>query len=66
LELIEATEESVIIRTEIYDRRPLNRWSDQRVTLLGTQVVYPSNRQSSRGRTIDDKGKILTRMLAVE
>jgi hypothetical protein len=38
LELIEATEESVIIRTEIYDRRPLNRWSEQRVTLLGTQV----------------------------
>ena len=33
--VIEATEEAGILQTDIYDRKPLRRWSEGRVTLLG-------------------------------
>jgi hypothetical protein len=69
LQLIEATEESVIIRTEIYDRRPLKQWSEQRVTLVYAACSTeqpPEQPWTNSGRIIDAKGKILTRRLAVE
>jgi len=34
-EVIESTNQSCIIRTDIYDHDPLTRWSEGRVTLLG-------------------------------
>ena len=33
--LIEATDEAAILRNDIYDREPLKRWTEGRVTLLG-------------------------------
>ncbi len=33
--VIRATEEAKILRNDIYDREPLKRWGDGRVTLLG-------------------------------
>ena len=34
-QIIEATAESAILRTEIYDRPPSERWGEGRVTLIG-------------------------------
>ncbi len=62
-ELIEATEESVIIRTEIYDRPPLKRWSHERVTLLG-DAAHPMTPDLGQGgcQALEDAA-ILTRCL---
>jgi 2-polyprenyl-6-methoxyphenol hydroxylase-like FAD-dependent oxidoreductase len=35
LDVIEATEESAVLRTDIHDRPPVKRWGTGRVTLLG-------------------------------
>ncbi len=40
-EIIEATQDDTIICTDIYDRKPLRRWSYGRVTLLG-DAAHPS------------------------
>lgn len=40
-EVVEATDDTTIVCTEIYDRRPLARWSYGRVTLLG-DAAHPS------------------------
>ena len=40
-EIIEATQDDTIICTDIYDRKPLGRWSYGRVTLLG-DAAHPS------------------------
>jgi len=67
LKLIEATEESVIIRTEIYDRRRLKALERAESDTAGRRSFFiRATGQSSRGRIIDDKGRILTRRLAVE
>ena len=63
LELIEATEEKVIIRTEIYDRPPLERWGEQRVTLLG-DAAHPMTPDLGQGacQALEDAA-VLTRCL---
>jgi 2-polyprenyl-6-methoxyphenol hydroxylase-like FAD-dependent oxidoreductase len=39
--IIEATDESSILRNDIYDQDPLRKWSDGRVTLLG-DAAHPA------------------------
>jgi 2-polyprenyl-6-methoxyphenol hydroxylase-like FAD-dependent oxidoreductase len=63
LELIEATEESVIIRTEISDRRPLKRWSEQRVTLLGDAAHPMTPDLGQAGCQALEDAAVLTRCL---
>lgn len=38
VDLINATDEEVILRRDIYDRVPIMRWGKGRVTLLGDSV----------------------------
>jgi 2-polyprenyl-6-methoxyphenol hydroxylase-like FAD-dependent oxidoreductase len=54
-EVIESTPESAIIRTDIADRDPLNRWSQGRVTLLG-DAAHPMtpNLGQGGGQAIED------------
>jgi 2-polyprenyl-6-methoxyphenol hydroxylase-like FAD-dependent oxidoreductase len=48
-DLVEATEEDAILRTDIYDREPLEeRWGKGRVTLLG-DVAHPMTPNLIRG-----------------
>jgi 2-polyprenyl-6-methoxyphenol hydroxylase-like FAD-dependent oxidoreductase len=47
-EIIEATDQSSIIRTDIYDQDPLSRWSDGRVTLLG-DAAHPATPTMGQG-----------------
>ena len=47
-EIIEATDQSSIIRTDIYDQDPLKRWSDGRVTLLG-DAAHPATPTMGQG-----------------
>ena len=40
-QVVHATEDAAILRTDIYDREPLDRWSFSRVTLLG-DAAHPA------------------------
>ncbi len=53
--LIEAAEESAILRTNLYDREPLSRWTEGRVTLLG-DAAHPMtpNLGQGGGQAIED------------
>ena len=60
-DLIEATGESVIVRTELYDRRPLKRWGHGRATLLG-DAAHPMTPDLGQGacQALEDAA-VLTR-----
>ncbi len=63
-EVIESTPEEIIDRQDVYDRDPVSRWSDQRVTLLGDAAhpTMPSLGQGA-GMAIED-GVVVARELA--
>jgi 2-polyprenyl-6-methoxyphenol hydroxylase-like FAD-dependent oxidoreductase len=63
-ELLEATPEDVILRNDIYDRKPAETWSTGRVTLLGdsAHATTPVTGQGG-GQAIED-AVILGRKLA--
>jgi 2-polyprenyl-6-methoxyphenol hydroxylase-like FAD-dependent oxidoreductase len=63
-EVIGATPEEIIDRQDVYDRDPVSRWSDRRVTLLGDAAhpTMPSLGQGA-GMAIED-GAVIGRELA--
>ena len=63
-EVIESTPEEIIDRQDVYDRDPVSRWSDRRVTVLGDAAhpTMPSLGQGA-GMAIED-GVVVARELA--
>jgi 2-polyprenyl-6-methoxyphenol hydroxylase-like FAD-dependent oxidoreductase len=53
--IIEATDESEILRTDIYDRPPVERWGDGRVTLIGdsAHAATPNTGQGGSQALLD-------------
>lgn len=64
--VIEATEETAILRHDIYDRAPLQRWSDGRITLVG-DAAHPMlpNLGQGAGQGLED-ALVLARCLTLE
>ncbi|WP_429845111.1 FAD-dependent monooxygenase [Brevibacillus sp. FIR094] len=62
--VIEATEDTAILRHDIYDRTPLRRWSEGRVTLVG-DAAHPMlpNLGQGAGQGMED-ALVLARCLA--
>ncbi len=63
-EVIEATPEESIIRADIYDRPPVDRWGDGRVTLLGdaAHATTPNTGQGGSHAMLD--GVVVAERLA--
>jgi len=66
-ELVEATDESVILRNEVYDRKPVENWSTRRVTLLGdaAHATTPVTGQGG-GQAIEDAAVLQKKFEAVD
>ena len=47
-EVIDATEESAILRADIFDRKPVKRWGQQKITLLG-DAAHPATPDLGQG-----------------
>jgi 2-polyprenyl-6-methoxyphenol hydroxylase-like FAD-dependent oxidoreductase len=64
--VVEATEAQAILRNDVYDRKPVNRWGEGRVTLLG-DAAHPSTPNLGQGacQAIED-AVVLARCLARE
>jgi 2-polyprenyl-6-methoxyphenol hydroxylase-like FAD-dependent oxidoreductase len=64
--MIEATEPPAILRNDIYDRKPVKRWGEGRVTLLG-DAAHPMTPNLGQGacQAIED-AVVLARCLARE
>ena len=62
--LIEATDESAMLRNDINDREPVDRWSSRRVTLLG-DAAHPTTPVTGQGggQAIEDAA-VLARMFS--
>lgn len=54
-DMIEATDESTIVRTDIYDRPPVERWGEGRVTLIGdsAHAATPNTGQGGSQALLD-------------
>lgn len=65
-DLIRATEEDAMLRTDVYDREPLKRWGEGRVTLLG-DAAHPTTPNLGQGacQAIED-AVVLARCLQGE
>jgi 2-polyprenyl-6-methoxyphenol hydroxylase-like FAD-dependent oxidoreductase len=65
-DVIAATDESAILRNDIYDRPPLKQWSSARVTLLG-DAAHPTTPNLGQGacQAIED-AVVLAQCLAGE
>ena len=63
-EVIDATEESAILRADIFDRKPVKQWGQQRVTLLG-DAAHPATPDLGQGasQAIED-AVVLARILS--
>jgi 2-polyprenyl-6-methoxyphenol hydroxylase-like FAD-dependent oxidoreductase len=63
VELIQATPDAAITRSDVYDRPPAQRWSSQRVTLLG-DAAHPMTNAIGQGanQAIED-GVVLGRCI---
>jgi 2-polyprenyl-6-methoxyphenol hydroxylase-like FAD-dependent oxidoreductase len=64
--MIEATEAHAILRNDVYDRKPVKRWGEGRVTLLG-DAAHPATPNLGQGacQAIED-AVVLARCLARE
>lgn len=64
--IIEATPESEILRTDIYDRPPVERWGDRRVTLVG-DAAHAATPNTGQGGSLAllDGALIASRLAAV-
>lgn len=61
--LVEATDEAAILRNDIYDREPLKRWAEGRVTLLG-DAAHPMTPNLGQGacQAIEDAVVLANRL----
>lgn len=66
-DLIETTDETAILRNEVFDRVPVERWSSDRVTLLG-DAAHPTTPVTGQGggQAIEDAAVLAKQLAATE